>query len=121
MSQRRFVVIAVLLGLAVPLAWLTFYWSFLRGNSLLISEFMASGFDRVLVALWPSWLLLIADPDERNITIAAASVFVNGGLYGLVGWLMWLGIYSKGRIFLGLTLVAISIAWYLVLRLYIGS
>lgn len=121
MSQRTFVAIAVLFGLAVPLAWLTFYGLSLRGNSALISAFMESGFDRVLVAVWPSWLFLIADPEERNLTIAAASVFANGMLYGLLGWLIWLGIYSKGRVFLVLTMVAAGIAWYLLLHLYIGS
>jgi len=121
MSQRTFVGIAVLVGLAVPLAWLTFYWSFLRSNSALISEFMETGFDRVLVALWPSWLFLIADPEERNLTITAVSVFINGVLYGILGWLLWLGIYSKGRVFLGLTLFTTSIAWYLLLRLYMGN
>ena len=56
MSQGRFVSVAVALGAAIPTVWLTVYWTFLRGNAPIMSEWYL----RILSIIWPSWLLLIS-------------------------------------------------------------
>ena len=92
MSQRRFVTFAVAIGAAIPIAWLTIYWLFLRGNPALINSIMSPGkFDRLLVVVWPSWVFLIADPEERSVAIPAMAIAVNVLLYGVFGWLIWFG------------------------------
>lgn len=121
MRQRRFVLVSVALGIAVPFIWLSIYWLFLRDNPELIHRIMSKGrFDRVLLALWPSWIFLVADPEERSIAIPVASVAANALLYGVLGWLIWLGVYRK-RTVLGLTAVAIAAGWYFLFSWYLGT
>lgn len=121
MSQRRFVAWAVAIGAAISILWLAVYWAFLRGNPTLINSIMSFGhFDRILVALWPSWLLLVADPEERSVAIPAISIAANGLLYGILGWLIWIGLHRR-RIMLGLVAVVLIAGWYLLLRWYVGD
>ena len=120
MSQRRFVTFAVAIGAAIPVVWLAIYWVFLQGNPTLINSVMSTGhFDRLLVAVWPSWVFLIADPDERSVTIPAMAIAVNALLYGVFGWLIWFGLNRK-RFMLGIVAVALIAGWYLLLRWYLG-
>jgi hypothetical protein len=121
MSQRRFVAFAAAVGVAVPLIWLVVYWTFLRGNPTLINSVMSgSHFDRVLVAIWPSWLFLIADPEERSVAIPAVAIAVNALLYGAVGWLMWFGL-NRRRLMLTVVAVGVVAGWYVLLRWYVGA
>lgn len=121
MGQRRFVTWAIATGAAVPVVWLGIYWGFMRGNPALINSVMSAGhFDRVLVAIWPSWVFLIADPEERSVAIPAIAVAVNALLYGAFGWLIWLGL-NRTRLMLGVVALALVAGWYLLLRWYVGG
>jgi hypothetical protein len=121
MSQRRFIGLAVAIGAAVPILWLAIYWAFLRGNPTLINSVMSAGhFDRVLIAVWPSWVLMIANPEERSVAIPAMAIVVNALLYGVFGWLIWFGLNRK-RLMLGVVAAALIAGWYLLLRWYVGS
>lgn len=118
MSQRRFVVYAIGLGIAVPVLWFVVYWAFLRGNPNLINSVMSAGhFDRVLLSVWPSWIFLVADPEERSVVIPAMSVAANALLYGSLGWLVWLGLYRK-RALLGLAAGTVVVGWYFLFNWY---
>ncbi|MBX3628248.1 MAG: hypothetical protein KF892_24890 [Rhizobacter sp.] len=121
MSQYRFVALAATIGGAIPLVWLAVYWTFLRGNPALIHSIMSTGhFDRILVAIWPSWLFLIADPEERSFAIPAAAIAVNALLYGVVGWLIWFGL-NRQRFMLAVLAAAVLVGWYALLRWYAGA
>lgn len=121
MSQRRFVVFASGLGIAIPIVWLAVYWLFLRGNPALINSIMSGGhFDRVLIAVWPSWLFMIADPEEQSVAIPAAAIAVNALLYGVVGWLLWFGL-NRRRFVLPVVGVSVLAGWYFLLRWYVGA
>jgi hypothetical protein len=117
MSQGRFVSVAVAVGVAIPAAWLMVYWVFMRGNAAI----MSAGYLPILSVIWPSWLLLMADPEERSVAIPAASIAVNALLYGIVGWLIWFGL-NRSRLVLAAVAAALIVGWYLLLRwLYVGT
>lgn len=121
MNQRRFVAFAAGIGVAIPLVWLAVYWTFLRGNPALINSVMSdSHFDRVLIAIWPSWLFLIADPEERSVAIPTAAIAVNAVLYGGVGWLVWFGL-NRRRFVLPVVAIGVLVGWYFLLRWYAGA
>lgn len=121
MTQRRFVTLAVALGSALPVLWLIIYWVFLRSNPALVNSIMSSSnFDRLLLAVWPSWIFLIADPEEQSVSIPVMSIAVNALLYGILGWLVWFGLYRK-RVVLGVTAVVILIGWYFLFSWYVGE
>lgn len=121
MSQRRFVALAAVTGIAVPLAWQAVYFSFLRGDPALINLIMSGGhLDRVLIVLWPSWLFLLADPEERSVAIPAAAIAVNAFLYAAVGWLVWFGL-NRQRLMLPVVAVGLLAGWSALLRWYVGS
>lgn len=120
-SQLRFVILAAALGIATPVIWLVLYWAFLRGNPTQISSVMSTTyFDRVLVAVWPSWIFLIADPEEQSIAIPAISIVVNAILYSILGWLVWFGLNRK-RTVLGLAAAVVLAGWYFLLKWYVGE
>jgi hypothetical protein len=121
MNQRRFAAFSAGIGVAIPLLWLAFYWAFLRGNPTLINSVMSGGYlDRLLIAIWPSWLFLIADPEERSISIPIAAIAVNALLYGAVGWMVWFGL-NRHRSVLLVVGVGLLVGWYLLLRWYAGA
>ena len=111
MSLGRFVGFAVAAGIAIPAAWLMLYWVFMRGNAAIMSEAHL----RVLAVVWPSWLLLMADPEERSVAIPAMSIAINALLYGIVGWLIWIGL-NRNRIVLAILAAVLLAGWYLLLR-----
>ena len=117
LKQSRFVALSVGVGVAVPVLWLLVYWLFLKGNPDLISWIMGSRFDRVLIAIWPSWFFFVADPEERSVTIPLASVAANAVLYGALGWLVWFGLY-RHRAMLGVAIAAVLIGWYFLFSWY---
>lgn len=117
MSQGRFVAIAMAVGVAIPVAWLTVYWGFLRGSAASLPE----GYLRILSVIWPSWLLLMADPEERGIAVPAVSIAVNALLYGIVGWLIWFGL-NRNRLVLVAVAAGLFVGWYFLLRwVYFGK
>ena len=111
MSQGRFVGFAVAVGIAIPVTWLVVYWIFLRGNAAIMSE----GHLRALSVIWPSWPLLMADPEERSVAIPAVSIAINALLYGIVGWLIWFGL-NRNRLVLAVVFAALIVGWYLLQR-----
>ena len=117
LKQSRFVALSIGVGIALPVLWLLVYWLFLRGNPDLISWIMRSRFDRVLIAIWPSWFFFVADPEERSVTIPLASVAANAVLYGALGWLVWFGLY-RYRAMLGVAIAAVLIGWYFLFSWY---
>lgn len=116
MSQGRFVGVAVAVGIAVPVTWLVVYWIFLRGHAAIMSE----GHIRALSVIWPSWPLLMADPEERSVAIPAMSIAINGLLYGIVGWLIWFGL-NRNRLVLAVVAVTLIVGWYLFQRWLSGG
>jgi hypothetical protein len=120
MSPRRFIISAIAVGVAIPLLWLALYWGVLRGNPRLINNLMSAGrLDLALLAVWPSWILLVADPEERSVAIPAASIAVNGVLYGGLGWLVWFGLYRKPAA-IAVAALAILVGWYFLFGWYTG-
>ena len=120
MSMRRFVILATAIGAAIPILWLVFYFFFLRGNSALTNTVMSvAHFDRVLVVVWPSWLLLIADPEGRSFTVPFIAIAINALLYGVVGWLIWIGL-NRSRLLLTCVAIGLIAGWFWLLQWYIG-
>jgi hypothetical protein len=121
MSQRRFIALAATVGVAFPVIWLAVNWGFLQGNPALSNLVLSSyRFDRVLLALWPSSLLLMADPEGRSVAIPAAAIAVNAMLYGAVGWLVWFGL-NRHRFVLPVVAAGVLAGWYVLLRWYVGA
>lgn len=116
MSQGRFVGFAVAVGIAVPVTWLVVYWIFLRGHAAIMSEVHI----RALSVIWPSWPLLMADPEERSVAIPAMSIAINALLYGVVGWLIWFGL-NRNRLVLAVVAVTLIVGWYLLQRWLSGG
>lgn len=121
LSRRLFIVVSIGIGITLPLLWLTVYWTLLRGNPTLIASIMATlPVDKVLLVIWPSWIFFVADPEESSVIIPVASIVVNAALYGILGWLVWMGLYRHKAI-LGAVVIAIISGWYLLLSWYTGA
>lgn len=121
MSQWRFVLWAVGVGVAIPALWLVVQRAFLSSDPglsyLVLSTYR---FDRVLLALWPSSILLMADPEGRSVAIPAVAITANAVLYGAVGWLVWFGL-NRRRFMLPVVAVSVLAGWYALLRWYVGA
>lgn len=68
----------------------------------------------VMIVLWPASILLMA---ESNLW-AVVSILMNIILYGILGILIWLGIYRKKRLFLIplASLIVLIIYWLKITR-----
>lgn len=120
MSQHRFVALSVAVGTVVPALWFIAYWMFFKGDSSLSHTAMSALYlDRVLLAIWPSSILLMADPEGKSISIPLLSVAANAALYGAMGWLVWLG-FCKSKSILGAVVVMVVAGWYFLLSWYLG-
>jgi len=62
----------------------------------------------------------MADSEERSIAIPAVSIAVNVLIYGILGWMIWYGLYRK-RIILGLAVAVVLVGWYFLLTWYAGG
>jgi hypothetical protein len=111
MNSRRFVSVAVVIGVAIPVVWLVAYRVLLQGNPATSSAVLSEGHLRALLAVWPSWLLLMADPEERSLAVPAISIACNALLYGVVGWSIWFGL-NRRRYVLVVTAVFLAVGWY---------
>lgn len=121
MSYRRFVTWAVGLGVAIPVLWLVVQRTVLSGDpSLSCLALSTYRLDRVLLALWPSSILLMADPGGHSVIIPAVAVAVNALVYGAVGWLIWFGL-NRRRFVLPVVAVGVLAGWYFLLRWYAGA
>ena len=121
MSQWRFVAWAVGGGIAIPALWLFVQRVFLSNDPSLSHLLLSSyRFDRVLLAVWPSSILLMADPEGQSVAIPAAAIAVNAVLYGVVGWLVWYGL-NRRRLMLPVVAVGVLAGWYALLRWYVGA
>jgi hypothetical protein len=121
MSKRRFITLALLAGLLVPILWFLTHWVFLRGDPVLSKSIMEAFYlDRVLLGVWPSSVLLMADPEGRSISIPIVSTLANVVLYGCLGWLVWFGLY-RYRAALGLAAAAVVVGWYFLFSWYAGG
>lgn len=121
MNQRRFATMAAAVGAAIPLLWLLVYWVVARGSPVFVGWAISERHLQFLSILWPSWPLLMADPEGRSIAIPAVSVAINGMLYGVAGWLIWFGLY-RNRAVLALVVGLLIALWYILLRwLYTGA
>lgn len=75
--------------------------------------------DRVLLGVWPSSVLLMADPEGRSVSIPIVAALANVVLYGGLGWLVWFGLYRK-RAVLGLAAAVVVVGWYFLFSWYVG-
>lgn len=120
MSQRRFAGLSVAVGVAIPALWFIAYWAFFRGDpSLSHSAMSAFQIDKVLLAIWPSSMFLMADPEGKSVLIPLVSVAVNAVLYGVMGWLVWLGVY-RNKAILGAAVGMVVAGWCFLLGWYLG-
>lgn len=72
-----------LVGLLLPCAWIALYFWVPAFNAWVYSAPIWVGTLRLV--LWPSAILLVADPMENNPTLWVVSVAMNGALYFVVG------------------------------------
>ena len=122
MNSRRLVLWTVCIGVAIPAFFLILEHAFLRENPALSRLVLTTyRFDYVILALWPSSIILMADPKEQSMTILLFAISANIVLYGVIGWLVWLGL-SRRRILLpiiGACLLAAG--YYSLFRWYAGG
>ena len=117
LKQSRFVALSVGVGVAVPVLWLLGDWLFLRGNPDLSKWIMGFHFDRVLLAVWPSSVLLMADPEGRSVSIPIMAILTNVALYGGLGWLVSFGLH-RYRAALGVAAAIVLVGWYFLFNWY---
>ena len=72
-----------LVGLMLPCAWIALYFWVPAFNAWVYSAPVWVGTLRLV--LWPSAILLVADPMENNPTLWVVSVALNAALYFVVG------------------------------------
>ena len=72
-----------LVGLVLPCTWITLYFWVPEFNAWVYSAPVWIGTLRLV--LWPSAILLVADPMENTPTLWVVSVALNGVLYFVVG------------------------------------
>ena len=86
MVMKRLVLFFALVGLGIPVVWKLAYH-----YSAPFAEWWLQAPDWVetlRLALWPSALLLIADPLDSNVALWIVSVAINAATYGLIGGLL---------------------------------
>ena len=76
-------ILLALVGLLLPCAWIALYFWVPAFNAWVYSAPTWVGTLRLV--LWPSAILLVADPLETNPTLWVVSVALNGALYLVVG------------------------------------
>jgi hypothetical protein len=96
-------------------------WAFFQGDPRLSHSAMNTfHLDRVLLAIWPSSIFMMADPEGKSVLIPIVSITVNAVLYGAIGWFVWLGLYRNKAIILGAVVGTVVAGWYLLLSWYLG-
>ncbi len=92
----RYVALMSLLGGVVPIFRLALHWFVPSFTHWWLVD-APSWLQSLMLVLWPSSLLLIGDPEERNLWFPILATGVNMLLYGMVGGVIWLSRSSKGR------------------------
>ncbi len=108
--MSKFLLIFSLVGVSIPIIWLSF-WGWAKNScEQCVSWLMGSQlFDVGLLLVWPSSLLLMADPTDSNLQLQVVSVVVNIVFYMILGWLTWLAT-SKSLMFF-LPIIGFYIWW----------
>ena len=104
----RAVMISVLLGAAVPVAW---YAAYATVDHRRLDVLFAMHFDVALMALWPSSVLLMADPLGEHVDVQAMAVLGNVLLYAIVGALTWIG-FHRSRWILATPVAILAAVWW---------
>lgn len=114
MSQKKIIFCFMAMGLLLPIAWFIFYWTV--GQDPYVSGWLMQTrwWDRVLLMLWPSSILLICCTD--SVMLPILSVILNVVIYAVLGWFFWIGC-KRSRIVLVATIISILASWYGLLRL----
>lgn len=114
MTMKRFVFLFIGIGTLLPAVWFAIYY-------------LSPGFrhwwyatpawtDHLLLAFWPSSILLLADPKETSVLLPIVTTGLNAVLYGILGVLFWIGL-KRSKAVLAVTLAALSLGWYGLLTL----
>jgi hypothetical protein len=114
MSMKRLVLIFTGIGAAFPLGFLAVYQL-----SPAFRHWWHKGpvwMESAMLAVWPSSLLLMADPEGQSVWPPIISVALNVVLYAILGWLFWIGIKRSPIVLVG-TAAAILVGWYGLLSL----
>jgi hypothetical protein len=112
--MRRFVLCFAAAGFLLPASWFAIYHLSPRFEAWWYGA--PSWLGRLLLAIWPSWLLMLADPDDKSLILPIVSATLNAGTYGLLGALLWVG-FRRSRAVLAVTLAAVLAGWYVLLGL----
>src|ERR1700691_2648136 len=92
----QIIVAAFGLGFFAPIILLMLYgYYFVHGARALKPLILDRHFTSILLALWPTAVFLLADPEDKNIQAVLISAVTNGLLYVLLGWLFWFGLCKK--------------------------
>ena len=83
-----------LVGLSIPVVWMSLY-HLVPGFAQWWYE-TPTWVETLLLAVWPSSLLLVADPLDDNVSLWVVSAAVNFGLYALVGSII-VAVFSRKR------------------------
>jgi hypothetical protein len=110
---------AALLGLFTPI--LFFSAQLLIENLGMSSQAWTEELLNAQLMAWPSSIVMMAtagvDPlGGPALAVFAISTLVNVVLYGIVGWLIWIGLF-RSRAVLLLTLVCVAALWIHLLNL----
>jgi hypothetical protein len=117
MRLIRFVATASALGAVIALVWWLAYYV-IGGASPDFRSYLFSvpGLDTLLLLLWPTSILLLGDPTDSNLGLLLVAATGNVLLYGILGLLLWLGIY-RSRAVLFAPILLIAGIWALLLSL----
>ena len=112
--MTRWLLVCVGFGTAIPLAFLGIYH--------LVPGFSGWWFKaptwigNVLLAILPSSLLMIGDPEDKSLMLPIMATVLNALLYGVVGALVRYGfLYSKPV--LAATVIGVLVGWFALARL----
>mgnify|MGYP001766014874 CR=1 FL=1 len=104
----RAVMISALLGAAVPVAWYAIHATVGHRWPDVLDTMHC---DVVLMVVWPSSVLLIADPLGENLDVQVMAVLGNVLLYAIVGALVWLGVL-RSRWMLATPVAVLAVVWW---------
>lgn len=85
--MKRPALVFALVGLGIPVVWMSLY----HATSWFAGWWYGAPLwgETLLLALWPSSFLLIADPLDNNVVLWVVSAAINAALYALVGSLLF--------------------------------
>jgi hypothetical protein len=83
--MKRIPQIAAVVGVAIPSAWMLIY----HNNTMFSGWWLdaPNWVENVRLILWPTAIMLIADPHDKNVGLWVASAILNGVIYAFLGLL----------------------------------